>query len=85
MDDTLRVEAYELFIQSLHKERKELRNEIENAPLSWMFAFTTLANFIYETHGFDVLRSLAAEIDEEQRKQGKDMGFTDLVECDYGE
>ena len=83
MDDALKIQAYELLIQQMDEELTEARHDADRSCDSWVFAFSHLAKFIRDKHGFDVLRSLAVEIDAEEAKHGNDKGFTDLVECDY--
>ena len=72
-----------MLIEHMDEELTQLRHDIDRSCDSWIFAFSHLAKFIRTKHGFGVLRSLAAEIDAEEAKHGKDKGFTDLVECDY--
>ncbi|NBU33800.1 hypothetical protein EBS40_04170 [bacterium] len=84
MDDALKIKAYELLIQDMDEELTQVRHDLDRSCDSWIFAFSHLAKFIRVKHGFDVLRSLAVEIDAEEAKHGSDKGFTDLVECDYG-
>ncbi len=84
MDDQLKIEAYELFIESLNEERNELREKVDRASDSWIFGFTHLAKFIHKTHGYHVLHDLALEIDAEEAKHGNNKGFAEMVEIDYG-